>query len=134
MGDPFFNLFTVSSSNPGESTPLAAASPASPVFSASTAPTSPSLSPPASPLSAFANALTISPQSTNSDGSVPTEEELKYNFGLVFSDFDSAVADLGCLMELVFVHGRPPHSHECTLESIHAGVIHLVHLYRQLKE
>ncbi|MBW0556821.1 hypothetical protein O181_096536 [Austropuccinia psidii MF-1] len=134
MGDPFFNLFTVSSSNTGESTPLAAASPASPVFLASTAPTSPSISPPASPLSSFATVLTISPHSTNLDGSVPAEEDLKYDFGLVFSKFDSAVANLGRLMELTFVHGRPQHSHECTLESIWAGVIHLVHLYRQLKE
>ncbi|MBW0496885.1 hypothetical protein O181_036600 [Austropuccinia psidii MF-1] len=121
MGDPFFKLFTVSSSIPGESTLLAAASPASPVFSASTASTSPSISPPGSPLSAFATTLTISPQSTNSDGSVPTEEDLKYNFGLVFSNFDSAVANLGRLMELSFFHGCPPHSHECTLESIWAG-------------
>ncbi|MBW0554052.1 hypothetical protein O181_093767 [Austropuccinia psidii MF-1] len=123
MGDPFFSLFTISSSFPGESPPLAAASPAAP-----------SISPPGSPLSAFATALTISPQSTNSDGSFPTEEDLKYNFGLVFSDFDSAVADLGPLMDLTFVHGCPPHSHKCTLESIWSGVIHLVHLYRKLKE
>ncbi|MBW0528174.1 hypothetical protein O181_067889 [Austropuccinia psidii MF-1] len=70
MGDPFFNLFTVSSSFSGESTPLAAASPSSPVFLASTSPTSPSISPPGSPLSTFATALMISPQSTNSDGTL----------------------------------------------------------------
>ncbi|MBW0577481.1 hypothetical protein O181_117196 [Austropuccinia psidii MF-1] len=134
MGDPFFNLFTVLSSVSGESTPLAAASPASPVFLMCTTPTSPSICPPGSPLANFATALTISPQSMNLDGSVPTEEELKYNFGLVFSDFDSAAADIGRLMELTFVHSRPPHSHKRMLESIHAGVIHLVHLYRQLKE
>ncbi|MBW0590219.1 hypothetical protein O181_129934 [Austropuccinia psidii MF-1] len=109
MGDPFFNLFTVSSSVSGESTPLAASSPISPVFLASAAPTSPSISPPGSLLSAFATALTISPQSTNSDGSFPTEEDLKYDFGLVFSNFYSAITDLGFLMELTFVHGLPPH-------------------------
>ncbi|MBW0579990.1 hypothetical protein O181_119705 [Austropuccinia psidii MF-1] len=123
MGDPFFSLFTISSSIPGESTPLAAASP-----------DSPSISPPGSLLYAFVTALTISPQSTNSDGSVPTEEDLKYDFGLVFSNFDSSIANLGHIMELTFVHGCPPHSYEHTLESIWAGVIHLVHLYRQLKE
>ncbi|MBW0543085.1 hypothetical protein O181_082800 [Austropuccinia psidii MF-1] len=124
------HLSTVS----GESTPLAAASPASPIFLASTASNSPSISPPGSPISAFATTLTISAQSTNLVGSVPTEEDLKYNFGLVFSDSDSAVANLGFLMELKFVHGRPPQSHKHTLESICAGAIHIVHLYRQLKE
>ncbi|MBW0558847.1 hypothetical protein O181_098562 [Austropuccinia psidii MF-1] len=107
MGDPFFNLFTVSSSISGELNPLKADSPASPAFSAGTAPTSLSISTPVSPLSPFATALTIFPQSTNSNGSVPTEEGLNNNFGFVFSNLDSAVAELGHLRELTFVHGPP---------------------------
>ncbi|MBW0465253.1 hypothetical protein O181_004968 [Austropuccinia psidii MF-1] len=131
MGDPLFSLFTVLSSVSGESTPLKAAFP---VFLASTAPTSPSISPPGSPISPFATALTISPQSTNSNKYIQTKEDLKYNLGSVISSFDSSVTGLGCLMESIFLQGNPSHSYKCDLEIICAGVMHLVHLYRQLKE
>ncbi|MBW0551584.1 hypothetical protein O181_091299 [Austropuccinia psidii MF-1] len=107
MGDPFFNLFTVSSSVPGESTPLEAASPASPVFSASTAPLR----------HLYLIQALLFPL---------LRLHLQYPL--------NPHIQMGRLMELTFVHDCPPHSHKFTLESIWAGVIHLVHLYRQLKE
>ncbi|MBW0500025.1 hypothetical protein O181_039740 [Austropuccinia psidii MF-1] len=105
MGDPFFNLFTVSSTILNNSSHNQRPSP---IFSASSAPTTPSIISNDSPLPSFTTALTISASPTNSNRSLPSEDELKHDFGIVFAKFNAAVTDLGYLMEVTYSQGRPP--------------------------
>ncbi|MBW0587638.1 hypothetical protein O181_127353 [Austropuccinia psidii MF-1] len=119
MGDPFFNLFTISSTIVQDSSQDQRASP---IFLASSALTTPSIIHSNSPLPSFATACTISASPTNSDCSILSKNGLKHDFGIVFAKFNASGANLGYLMEVTYSQGRPAYAPDNLLKSVCCGI------------
>ncbi|MBW0582004.1 hypothetical protein O181_121719 [Austropuccinia psidii MF-1] len=129
MGDPFSNLFTVSSTTIEDSSHNQHSSP---IFLASSSPTTPSIIHSNSPLPSFATALTISASPKSSDHSILSKNKLKHDFGIVFSKFDAAVTNLGYLMEVTYSQGRPLYATDNLLKTVCHGIAQIIYLYQPL--